>query len=192
MSAYQELVGRETVSLEGSLALKAITWLDDGESSTVNVSPLSTLAEGLYRYRRSLSVPSDDAVAYGNSQVSSFAGFNILDTSPTKAAVLNDSSRFHSMLVGLSSISDWVATVNGGSPGTTVEFTAKAYADILNGRLDGRDSSGELFLGSVTMGADLYRHVLALNIIAAEGSDSLLSFTELGGLRQDNQRFRAS
>lgn len=177
---YQELAGGHTVSLRDSQSLKAVSWLAAEESGTINLSPFSTLAEALYRYRLSISDRPDEAVLYGNSQISSFIGFNVLNTAPSaQSSSLNNSSRFYHLLFGLSSVSDWISTVNGGSPGRTIELTAKAYDDLKqDGWFNGRGSGGDIFLGSVALGAETYRHLLALNMLGVV-SKTPLSFSEI-------------
>jgi hypothetical protein len=177
---YQELAGGDTVSLLDSQRLKAISWLASDESGTMNLSPFSTLAEALYHYKRGVSAGPHEAVLYGNSQISRFIGFNVLNTTPSaQATSLNNASRFYHLLFGLSSVADWIARVNGGAPGRTIDLTVSGYNDVeRDGWFNGHGSSGDIFLGSVATSAETYRHLLALNTLNV-ASQTPVSFSQV-------------
>ena len=161
--------------------LSAVQLYQSGQPLTVNTTFFTTLATGLAEYLvQTQGRAVTDAVQAANQQISAWAGFDIVRTSPlnvadpaNRAAVLTDQLQYGFVSAALSELTRQVSVTAGQpehSTWTSIAFIQAAYEDIrADGVLDGADTSGAINLGGTALNGDTYRATLA---------ERLLQFTE--------------
>lgn len=149
----------------------------NGTAVTLAVTPLTTVAAGLFDYFRAQGLPAIQAVTRTETDFTDWLGFDVTSTSPvlpTQATVtqpFDAGLRYGLVLAGLR---QWVHTAGGQN---TAQLTALMLDDVgHDGLLDGQGAGASLTLGSETLSANAYRHDVALAVMAvAASSTSALS-----------------
>ena len=156
--------------------LAAVQLYQSGQSVVVNTTFFTTLAAGLAEHLVEEGRAVSDAVQTANAQLSAWAGFDIVATSPlnvadaaNRAAVLTDPLRYGFISAALSELTRQVSTAAGQpahSTWTSSAFIQSAYDDMrADGVLDGVGASGPISVGSTALTGDTYRATLAERLL---------------------------
>ncbi len=183
--------------------LSAVQLYQSGQPLTVNTTFFTTVAAGLAEYLvQGQGRAVTEAVQTANAQISAWAGFDIVATSPlnvadaaNRAAVLTDRLQYGFVAAAVSELTRQVSVAAGQpehSTWTSIAFIQAAYDDIrADGVLDGVGPSGAISLGGTALNGDTYRATLAERLLqfvvgakngTGLGFDEVLPFaTTLGG-----------
>lgn len=150
-----------------------------GVDLKLSITFYSHIAYGLTKYLISTGVSPAIAVKDANKRISAWLGVDITTVEPKNITDNANSSTFLSDSLALgfenaavSSFTEWVSVIknNESIPHqnyNSINFATTAFDDIQrDGKLDGIGTIGQLSLGNVVLNANIYRHNLALNIIA--------------------------
>lgn len=189
---YIEEASGKVITLATGDVLRAITFYESGEPLSVMVTPLTNLAAGLVVYKVGQGVSLNNAIVESSTAISSYVGFDILDTVPRDVTnpvnygyALDDGMRYGLFTAAISSWTKHAGEENLQSPHTiytSIRLASIMYDDISSdGLLDGKKVTGEgadqsiagLSYGAVPLGPNVYRSEFANHMLTVVSDTSI-------------------
>lgn len=194
---YIEEASGKVITLATGDVLRAITFYESGEPLSVMVTPLTNLAAGFVVYKVGQGVNLNNAIVESSTAISSYVGFDILDTVPRDVTnpinygySLDDGMRYGLFTAAISSWTKHAGEENLQSPHTiytSIRLASIMYDDISSdGLLDGKKVTGDdqnqsiagLSYGAVPLGPNVYRSEFANHMLTVV-SDTNINKTGL-------------
>jgi len=176
----EAVIGTE-ITFEPNQTLCSTVNYISGVTQKITISYYTHLATGLAQNSINNNKPAKESIIEANKRISAWLGFDIIKTQPiqiTDASSINETqlnvASYGFANAAVSSLVRWAGIESGQTPFqgiTSVSFSQTSYNDIVyDGILDGQASTGLVSVGTVPLNEALYRHNLALNILAVVSS----------------------
>lgn len=192
--SYIEEASGVSVTLSGGDSLKAVTFYESGEPLTTMVTPFTNLAAGIVKNKVENGINLNNAITEAATAISTITGVDILTTyprnitDPANAAFALTDEHLYGFLTAAQSLLTKDISEKNGVPAHTI-YTSMGLSQVMyqdvagDGLLDGMgvNSAGDsiqLAMGTVPLDANLYRNVLAENMLSV-AADTSVNKTEI-------------
>ncbi len=177
---YIEEASGKKIQLDSSLGnkLSAVTYYTSGQTITINATFFSTLAHGLSEYYiKSNTFSVSNAITQANRVMVNWVGFDTAVTKPldvtdignvTTSLKMSNGHKYGYVSAAISKLTLKIhtdANIGAHTVWPSIAFIQRAYEDIQDGVLDGKNDITQLSLGLMNFTTNTYRDILATHLL---------------------------
>lgn len=174
--SYLEEYTKTIVELEEEDQLHAYVNYSQSGQVTTSVTFYTNIAAGYAEYLMSLGVPAVKAINDANVSISQMLGLDIAKVTPVDILDAKNASpsmttplKYSFYTAAISPLTAWISRENNQNEHffwNSIRFARIAYDDIrFDGKLNGQAATGPISLGVVPIDENIYRNLIAKNIL---------------------------